>query len=675
MSFGFSLGDLATLVALTKKTHDGWREAPKEYRGVVRTLRESNMLLCHVERRFDTLTGAETNAGKQKEIGDLLRGCQETIIELRTVAKRRRKLGHWDRIRLGTSHVDDCRNRLARHLNILTPFLFSLELESIGKDIASVPATLDRLPQVLSNALPAALGKMIDQRIEDARTTRGSIMTTYADDDDKQAYKELRRNLRFFGINDSVVREQRTKLVEFIRTLTHEDHDTVIGGADGTEQVSEGQTGPNQPPTPIPKVLHTAQGVETVYSEIASTTPNRRYQAYVETEDEDEYVESVAAMSRNDKSVSNSGKTRVSMGDFEHDTHNGDSIEVGAGDKPKVTKSANTIPCCAGGTTAIAGRRKHQAYVETEDEDDVLETPRTAMDDLPIPPVCSVPPSQARRAVPPQASSGDAGQSNIDMKADGTSKDTNRTSTKTGRPATPRKPKPSTVFAACGDPECQKRLISPLRSEGAISVSNRVLCDCYCSSSEQQSDSDGDESWEHPSDSDDRNSSDTDQQSEVDEHASKAARGGAKDGEEGRPKRHDEKSSTSSPPIPEQEEITSRRNRFKQRLIEYEPLDVTQEGPLTIQLGMPSGYSVHIEGGRFAMFHDRRAPSSSRQYFRSLPRREYHLLRNCTHEFLSARRPSRSCGCQVLYWTPELQYWNPDFLDGLRSWVMDGGVV
>jgi hypothetical protein len=147
-------------------------------------------------------------------------------------------LGHWDRLRLGAgaSHVNDCKNRLARHLNILTSFLFSLELESIGKDIGSLPATLSRLPQMLSNALPAALGKMIDQRIDDSRTARGSIMTMYGDDDDRQAYRELRRNLRFFGIKDSVVRQERSKLVEFIKTLTHDSHDTMLDTANGDHQ-------------------------------------------------------------------------------------------------------------------------------------------------------------------------------------------------------------------------------------------------------------------------------------------------------------------------------------------------------------------------------------------------------------------------------------------------------
>ena len=80
MSFGFSIGDLATLIGLTKKTYDSWQQAPKEYADVVRTLSESKTLLCHVQNRFDALTaGAGNDAARLKEIESLLRGCQSAI--------------------------------------------------------------------------------------------------------------------------------------------------------------------------------------------------------------------------------------------------------------------------------------------------------------------------------------------------------------------------------------------------------------------------------------------------------------------------------------------------------------------------------------------------------------------------------------------------------------------
>jgi hypothetical protein len=416
MSFGFSIGDLAALVSLTKSTYDGWRDAPREYEDVVEVLGGSNTLLYHVERRFETLTGTETNAGKQKEVGELLRSCERAISELRSVVKRRRKLGHWDRIRLGSgaSHVSDCKNRLARHISILTPFLFSLELESIGKDISSLPATLDRLPQMLSNALPAALGKMIDQRIEDSRTARGSIMTTHGDDDDKQAYRELRRNLRLFGVKDSVVRQQRTKLVEFIRTLARDDHDTIID-----HQLSEKQTYPSPvAPTPVSQVEHATEEAETMCANVASKTSYRRFQAYAETEDEDETTESAVVDSSDDNMTTRPEMNPRNMGDYEHCTHVAGNTKEGVRNEPEATKNANITPSRHESTKGAPGRRrKYQAYVESEDEDATSElasrthntstkrTHRTTSPHLPSTPKSNTHPSTPPKKASSQSSS------------------------------------------------------------------------------------------------------------------------------------------------------------------------------------------------------------------------------------------------------------------------------
>jgi hypothetical protein len=302
MSFGFSLGDIVALVTLTKNTYYGWRQAPIEYEDVVQTLKEGKELICHVQRRFETLTTNDINSGKPKEIGDLLQGCRNTISDLREVARRRRKLGHWDRLRLGASHISNCKNRLAHHITILTPLLFSLELGSIGKDVSSLQATLDRLPQVLSNVLPVALGKMIDTRTEDSRTARrSSIMTTYGDDDDKQAYKDLRKHLMSCGIKDSVVRQHQTKLVEFAKSLTHDQNNTVGDVTGGQYQMTEASNVLGPLPRSNPRVASNVENPKTALQNI--TAKRLAYQVYVKTDSEDGDTTSVIPSPTNGNTV------------------------------------------------------------------------------------------------------------------------------------------------------------------------------------------------------------------------------------------------------------------------------------------------------------------------------------------------------------------------------------
>ena len=698
MSFGFSIGDLATLIALTKKTYDSWQQAPKEYADVVRTLSESKTLLCHVQNRFDTLTGAGSDAGKQKEIETLLRGCQSAISELRAVVKRRRKLGPWDRIRLGSGHVHECRSRLGRHINVLTPFLFSLELESIGKDIGSLPAILDRLPQAVTNALPAALGKMIDERIEDSRTARGSIMTTYGDDDDKQAYKELRRNLRFFGIKDSVVRQQRAKLVEFIKTLTQEDEDTTAKEASDDQQTPEADVVPVPSPLLVPLVVDLAEEVEIALEPLAGARTRRRYQAYVETEDEDDDpMESTIAGSSNG-SMARRSENAEGLTVRSNDAHIVEKTEDRAKDTPDATQSAVDSPSFRGNTAAPKQRRKYQAYVETDDEDDILGTSQRPVSDCPLPGGADLSPQRSQTDPAPGATEHHLPSKQLDddtpplkTHVDANSMPDARRNVpirdpfeEPGRPTAPtksdRRPRrtSSPAYAVCGDLEYQKCLDSSSESEDSNLVAAHGSRNSYCSSCDQDLTSGDEASWEQHS-IDGSPWSDFEWYSEADDDVSKIAHSGETDEEEAsarRPNRGQKRARREaepnpfSPPPSSNAETAPPPPKPPQRMIEYKPLNVSEEGLLTIQLHMPAGFSIHVEGGRIAQFHNPCVPNTWRQYFPTLPPNKAHHSK-CIHGFPSTPLPSRiaRCGCQVFHWTPDLQYWNPTFVDGLRNWV------
>jgi len=721
MSFGFSIGDLATLISLTKKTYDSWSQAPKEYAEVVRTLSESKTLLCHVERRFDMLTGAgagnDVDVQKQKEIASLLKGCQSAISELRTVVKRRRKLGHWDRIRLGSSgHVHECRARLARHINILTPFLFSLELESIGKDVSCLPASiLDRLPQVVAHALPAALGKMIDDRIEDSRTARGSVMTTYGEEDDKMAYRELRRNLRFFGIKDEVVRQQRKKLVEFVKTLTQDDYNSTASEADDEHQVLEEEvvSVPSPPLFPYVEDVDSAEEVELAFEILAGTIKRRQYQAYVETEDEDDPTESTVAEPSNDNTARRPANAEESEW-HSSKAHMVKKAESGAKDTLDTTQNADTTSDLGKSTSAPKGRRKYQAYAETEDEEDIPETSSTLLSDSSVPedsniysPKSQPDPVPGAKEHPPSSSESDDVTPPPTPHLDANHKPNPRRNTQASPPSkAPDRPTPQTkpgrsprrtrsrAFAVCGDLEYQKCLdSSSSESEDSKSVATHGSHETRCSSCDQQLTSGDEDSWRQLS-SDGSQCSDSEQQhSEVDDDASKIAHSGDTDGEEvsstkatqrfsarrpdnsqKRTKRNAEPSTPLSPPSSDLKTSPPPPNR-PQRLLEYTPLLATSEEPLTIQLHMPPGYTLHVENGRIAQFHNPCVPNTRRQYFSTLPppSKEYRYHPFCRHGFPSPPQlPGRMawCGCEGFRWTEELEGWNPGFVDGLREWVL-----
>lgn len=216
MSFGFSPSDIITLITLTNKVYNGYRSAGSEYNDVTHTLKSFEVLLHHTNRRLDTLS---IGGRRQGEIDEVVKGCQDAVRELQAVAKRYKRLSRRDRLALGMKDLRGPKDKLARHVALLSPLLTMLEIESLDADVAQIPDMLNEMPDRILERLPAALGFMIDARIEDSRSARSSVMTTYGDDD-KRAYRELRRNLREVGVRDADVRKQKGPLIEFLRTLT-----------------------------------------------------------------------------------------------------------------------------------------------------------------------------------------------------------------------------------------------------------------------------------------------------------------------------------------------------------------------------------------------------------------------------------------------------------------------
>jgi len=104
-------------------------------------------------------------------------------------------------------------------------------------------------------------------------------MTTYGDDDDKQAYRELRKHLVSCGISDSVVRKHRIKLVEFVKSLNHDQNiptGSVTGGPYQMMGVSDA-LGPS--PRLKPQVASDIVSPETVLQSV--TAKPSAYQIYV----------------------------------------------------------------------------------------------------------------------------------------------------------------------------------------------------------------------------------------------------------------------------------------------------------------------------------------------------------------------------------------------------------
>lgn len=90
-----------------------------------------------------------------------------------------------------------------------------MELESPDR----IDQNISGIPEVILRGLPLALGNYIDSRIDDNVPARGSILTTY-EDDDKLVWRELRPELVRSGVESDEVKRHRRKIKEFFEALT-----------------------------------------------------------------------------------------------------------------------------------------------------------------------------------------------------------------------------------------------------------------------------------------------------------------------------------------------------------------------------------------------------------------------------------------------------------------------
>ncbi|KAK5116846.1 hypothetical protein LTR85_009106 [Meristemomyces frigidus] len=579
MNFGFSPGDIASLIILSKKAYDGWRSAGTEYADISQTLSSFKILLKHLRHRSND---DQSNGGlrdKREELEDILQGCRSAVVELADVSRRYRKLTHFDRLRLGTKDVSKPKERLVRHMGMLTPFIFMVEVESIGKDIRSLPHTISQIPNIIQSALAVAFGSMIDSRAEDARSARSSLLTTYGDDD-KQAYKELRRNLRGLGVKDADIRTHRPQLVEFVRSVLSEgtELDETIAGTRAqapahitgsvprcADSLSESAVGS--------RCLHaTATGTEAV----AHDEKQGRYQAYVESDQKADDADAGVVNGPIDGPLIESTAMVNCMG-------------------PESEAEAEEVSTALTGSAKLD--RPCEQSADTVDEDDTSASPMA------------------------YASSSDTRSHYSDD------------------------------VAAATESECEHVDLGPASDKSGREIDAKPIPEPLPSFPGQKT---------------------SDAHAVLGDVATLLGRSNEGTGASMR---------AQNPAWSEEHATPAPSPLNLRRLLGYEPLDVAKERRLTVQMPLPTGWSIYVD--RIAQFLDRRAPLNGRRFHASLPKAPNGKIETpvlCLHGFPTASNFAQeqdgkagfeSCACEVLQWTPELQQWNPDFLDNLRRLMQD----
>ena len=214
MSFGFSPSDIVALINITSKAYSGWKKACGEYSDITGSLNGLLIVLERIEceaKKSDSVLTRTVN--DRDDLKDILSSCEPTVHELHTIVTKYKSLGssrerNWERLRFGVKNLGGLRGKITEHVSTITAYLETVGLGALG-----------RIERDL-NAIPERIQRTVDSLAAEIRAGRreGSVMTTY-EDDEKEIWKQFRRELIGDGMRSSFVHKYKPQIRRYLRGL------------------------------------------------------------------------------------------------------------------------------------------------------------------------------------------------------------------------------------------------------------------------------------------------------------------------------------------------------------------------------------------------------------------------------------------------------------------------
>ena len=114
-SFGFSIGDIVSLLQLTMRAYPGWKNACGESTEITKQLNSMNVLVKRLKDEVEALQsllrrGGDDHAG----LTLILNNSRATVMQLKNIISKYKSLAwsrksNWDRIRFGKKDLGQLR--------------------------------------------------------------------------------------------------------------------------------------------------------------------------------------------------------------------------------------------------------------------------------------------------------------------------------------------------------------------------------------------------------------------------------------------------------------------------------------------------------------------------------------------------------------------------------------
>jgi hypothetical protein len=202
MSFGFSLGDFLLAINMARETCSNCLKAPKEFHEAGRAVKSLSVVLEALE---DELKDPKSPVLRHKrsvaDLAAIIQSCQSVLTELNTIVLKYSSLGTddaklWHRFRFPHKEIGLIKGKLVYHTSMLSSFLDTIGLGSLGRlektakdgeirsmqvqeTVLSTERSQVRVEQKIDEA--ATLGTKLNIKLDDAASERKEILKAVHD--------------------------------------------------------------------------------------------------------------------------------------------------------------------------------------------------------------------------------------------------------------------------------------------------------------------------------------------------------------------------------------------------------------------------------------------------------------------------------------------------------------
>ncbi len=220
MSFGASPSDIIIVVTFARRLYRQCRNAGGEYLEISREVRGLHTVLRHLKYEVEAPESVlnRDRSLYAKELAPVIGDCDYTLRQLDELLQKYGRLGReggagrlWDKIRFGSAEMDELgsiRMKLINHKTSITVFLDTIQLHESGRMSMVLDNQTGQLDVILDkvDTIAARMGQRA-----------GSMLTTY-EDDDKEVWKQFRRELVAEGFSSDVLQQHKVSAQLGLRT-------------------------------------------------------------------------------------------------------------------------------------------------------------------------------------------------------------------------------------------------------------------------------------------------------------------------------------------------------------------------------------------------------------------------------------------------------------------------